>query len=242
MGSPALRQLALLVGTFLATIAVLAGAWSLLVRPPARAADAQLPMPTLTTVPTPTPPVSAVPTTSSTPTSRAPSPSATSSWAASARPSPLRTPGPTPVPTATPPPGSTTVVEVMVAGDEYVSEEVPDPGRLERLGAGRILLESTRSTPGAVLVRYELDPGALPPGAHVVAADVDVCGTGEGDFWEAYGPDGGDPFEYEVVPPGDHGCWTFVAAPGHDLSVIAAVQGGSRMTVERIVYRVTIAG
>ena len=73
----------------------------------------------------------------------------------------------------------------------------------------------------------------------IVNVDVRICGRGEGDFWEVYGPDGGDPFEYEVLPPQADGCWHFNGAPGHDLSVIGAVMLRSRMTIEFVEYAIT---
>ena len=68
-----------------------------------------------------------------------------------------------------------------------------------------------------------------------------VCGSGSGDFWEAYGPPGSSPDEYEVVPPSADGCWHFNDAPGPDTTVLVKLRLASTMTISRLEYVLTVS-
>lgn len=166
---------------------------------------------------------------SAAPTAR---PSATRSLA------PVRTPEVAASPTTITQPGETQVY--VVDGTDFVDSSVPTGGAVTPTDAGAVL-ETTRAADEALLVTYELPAELLPAGALIHSVSVRVCGTGEGDFWEVYGPLGAEPFEYEVTPPGVDGCWHFVDGNGGDTSIIAATMYETRMVVEKVEYTVTFA-
>jgi hypothetical protein len=228
---PNVQQVALLGGTFLLTLAAMMAVWMVGVGGP---------------MATPSPAPSARPTPSPTPTPYNPPPTDP----ASAGPKPTRTPlvinGNTPAPLRTPgivlprpsaEPGATIVI--TLDGREYAESIVPRNGKLTRSGP-RVTLDTTRSLGEPLWVTWRLPASALPANAVVVNVDVRMCGYGDGDFWEVYGPDGGEPFEYEVMRAGPDGCWSFSGAPGHDLSVVAGVMLQSRLVIERIEYTITL--
>ena len=117
---------------------------------------------------------------------------------------------------------------------------VPEGARIRRIGTS-VRVDSTADTSQAAWVIWHLSPDRLPPGAVIHSVDVRVCGSGEGDFWEVYGPDGSQPTEYEVSPPADDGCWHFTGAPGHDLTVAAGTELASTMTIDAVEFHVTFA-
>jgi hypothetical protein len=229
-----MQQAALLGGTFLLTLALLLSGWMLVSGSAAAPTAAPSASPTApptasvgsagrTAAPSPTP---SGPTTTRTPWN----------WFG-VTPAPLRTPRPTidlPRPSAEP--GET--LTFRVDGRDYIESVVPEGARLSRFGSS-VALDTTASAGEPLWVSWRLPAEELPAGAVIVSVDVSICGRGEGDFWEVYGPDGGDPFEYEVLPPGPDGCWAFSEAPGHDLSVIGGVMLRSRMVIDYIEYRIT---
>ena len=127
----------------------------------------------------------------------------------------------------------------MLRGDEYTDSFVPPNGTLEKLEDGSIRMSTTRGSGVSLEVDWELAAGELPAGRTVVDVDVNVCGAGEGDFWETYGPYGANPVEHEALPPESDGCWHYVDEPGTDFRVEAYVVGASSLIVERIEYVVT---
>lgn len=230
------QQVALLGGTFLLSLAVMLSGWMLVSgsAAPAPAATPSAAPPTIR----PSTPV-AMPTATPAPPSEPGSPLPTRTpwnWNGET-PAPLRTPRPTidlPRPSAEP--GET--VTYRVDGRDYVDAVIPPEARLSRFG-GSVSLDTTRSAGLPLWVTWRLSPDVLPPNAVIVSVDVKICGDGEGDFWEVYGPDGGEPFEYEVLPPQADGCWHFTDAPGHDLSVIGGVMLRSRMVIDHIEFAIT---
>ena len=169
--------------------------------------------------------------TSPTPTPR-PRPSATSTLA------PVRTPIASAIPTASTQPGESQVY--VISGSDFLDSSVPDGASVTQAD-GTAVLESTRAANDALLVTYDLPRDRLPAGAVIHSVAVRVCGTGEGDFWEVYGPLGAEPFEYEVAQPSADGCWHFVDGNGTDMTIIAATMYETRMVIEQVEYTVTFA-
>lgn len=128
----------------------------------------------------------------------------------------------------------------VVDGNDFVASSVPEHGALTQTDAGA-LLETTRDVNDALLVTYDLPRELLPDEAVIHSVAVRVCGTGEGDFWEIYGPLGAEPFEYEVTAPGADGCWHFAGGNGGDMTIIAAAMYETRMVVQKVEYTVTFA-
>ena len=151
---------------------------------------------------------------------------------------PVRTPVAAASPTAITEPGETQVY--VVYGTDYVDSRVPTGATLTSTDAGAVL-QTTRAADDALLVTYELPRSTLPADSVIHSVAVRVCGSGEGDFWEVYGPLGAEPFEYEVTPPSADGCWHFVDGNGGDMSIIAATMYETRMVVQRVEYTVTFA-
>jgi hypothetical protein len=228
---PNVQQVALLGGTFLFALAAMLAVWMVGAGTPAATPS---PLPSQRPTPSPTPtPYNLLPTD---PGSAEPTPTRTPLVINGNTPAPLRTPGIS-QPRSSAEPGDTIVV--TLEGREYAESIVPRNGRLTRSGQ-RVTLDTNRSSGEPLWVTWRLPASALPEGAVVVNVDVKMCGYGDGDFWEVYGPDGGEPFEYEVVRPGADGCWSFSGAPGHELSVVAGVMLQSRLVIERIEYTITL--
>ena len=126
-------------------------------------------------------------------------------------------------------------------GSEYTSYQLPEGGSLF-LDGDSLVLRTIEESPDALWVTYTLSPALLPQGAQIRSVSVDVCGRGSGFFWEAYGPPGSDPLEYEVTPPDVDGCWHFHDAFTADLSAIVATMLESTMVIDRVVFKVTFVG
>jgi hypothetical protein len=252
MMGKSIQNLVLLAGSFMLTFALLLTVWMVATGAPQAtpqpsptpappATLAPLPSQTPLTPGLPTPSAPAAPTddpttlpspTVSAPPSATPFPLPSASWS----PPPMRTPPPSIAPAPSVEPGE--IQTLVIAGTAYVAADVPSNGQLLNTSRGA-LLETSRDSSDALWVTYDLPPERLPAGALIHSVDVRVCGIGEGDFWEVYGPPGGEPFEYEVVAPGADGCWHFFDAPAGDLSVIAATMLQSRLLIERIEYTIT---
>lgn len=194
--------------------------------------------------PTSTPTPTAAPTATGSPTAP---PTATPSAAPTAAPtaSPVPTAAPTPVPTAppaTPPPsiGPDGIATYILDGAAFTAVDVPDGARVRRSGTD-VILDSTRDAPGSTKVFWLLDPSALPQGRTIESVDGRICGIGEGDFWEVYGPPGSEPEEYEVTQPEADGCWHFGDAPGDYLEFHAEVEADSTLTITQVVYEIKFA-
>jgi hypothetical protein len=240
-----MKPFALLGGTFLVTFALLISVWMIGTGRSPFGGLAATPSPAPTQAPTaaPTEGSTLTPTASPTPTA-VPSPTASPTPSPTAP--PLATPSPSPAPLRTPPPsgeplpsgqpGSTTTY--TMTGAQFTSYQMTDHARLVRKGDA-LTLVTTSDSPDALWVTYTLDPPLLPAGAVVRSVDADVCGAGSGTFWEAYGPTGSDPNEYEVVPPDADGCWHFRNAATSDISVVVSTMLESQMTIQQIVFRVT---
>jgi hypothetical protein len=223
------RSVALAIGSFLLTMAVLSVGYGV-IRGSGQPLATPSPTPTAASVATPAP--TAVPTDAVTPTTTpVPTPRPTLM-------PPLRTEDPIVLPTGAVNPGETVVYRIK--GSQYVESVVPPGATLSRDGdAARLSTGESNGEP--LWVTYRLPADQLPD-THITNVDTRVCGSGSGDFWEAYGPTNSDPMEYEVTPPEADGCWHFVNAPGTDLSVIAAVMLDSVMTIDYIEFSVTFAG
>ena len=115
---------------------------------------------------------------------------------------------------------------------------------LEVLPDGSVKVTSTRESASDQYVEWIIDPpsSVLPPGAQVASVLTVVCGRGEGDWWEVYGPYGSEEFEYEVVSPGPDGCWRFNEIGRYtEFRVEIWLSGNSTLTISRIEFRVTFA-
>lgn len=233
-----MRQLGLLAASFGGTLAVL-----LLVYLALGGLGGSSPVATPSHTPEPTPDfvASAPPTIHPRPTIR---PTATPSPGPSGTPAsgtPSGGPGATPKASPTPgpslAPGST--LTITVKGRDYSNADIPSNGSVTKQGDA-VILKTTRDQSAFLVVEWTVPPGALPPGAKIARIDTLVCGSGKGDFWETYGPDGSDPYEYAVEEPAADGCWHFTNAPGPDTIVIASTRTEATMRVDRIVYTITL--
>jgi len=250
------RQAMLFGGGFLGTLAVLGIAWLALTGevsrqtvPPTPAPSSSAPAdpatPTVTPSPAPTttapgtlvPARTVPPVATQRPTSTVAAPTDTPRPAGTAAPTATQTPSPRPAAS-----GSTRSFSVTLAGRDYDPGSVvmTDVASITPLATGGIILETDRSSPGQLLVSWEVPARRLPAGAVVVRIDVAICGSGEGDFWEIYGPPGSLEVEYEGTQPGPDGCWHFTAARGPETTSQAGVQLGSRLQIDRVIYRFTL--
>src|SRR4051794_20613366 len=245
-------RLALLIGSFIVTFGLLVSVWMISFgafrrNAPPEATPTHTPYYTLAATPPP-----ATPTAAPTPT-RTPTPTPTATRGPTAPPrqtaTPLATPAAslsfTPQPLRTPPPsfalpgGSDGETQIfLVSGSAFVASIVPDGGVIDPTTNG-VILATTANVSDALSVTYAFDASQLPAGAVISKLDTRICGRGEGQFWEVYGPVGSNPTEYEVTPPEADGCWHFSDAPDEDLSVVASTMLDSRLYVEKVEYTVT---
>lgn len=222
------RQLGLLAGTFALTLALLTAAWAGLGSP-------------AVTAPTPFPAVEDTsPTKMATapPATRGPTaaPRATATPRPAATPTPARTPRPSDGPSPTATAGGEAQATYVVRGVDYDTAEVPPDATLTRLGDGSVVLETGASSTAPLTLAWRLPSPPITPGSRPAGIVVRVCGSASGDFWEVYGPVGGEPEEYEVEAPDSAGCWEFATAPDAELTVRVATELRTRMIVERIEY------
>jgi len=245
-----MKQFAVLIGTFLITFALLVAVW--MVGTGRSPFDVPTASPTAapTSAPTfgPTPPPTQAPTSQPTLT---PVPTPTSGPTASHTIPPVATPSPSPAPLRTPPPSGDPVATgqpgsshtYTLTGAQFTSYQKPDNSSLVVNGDALTLVTTAQSN-DALWVTYALDPQLLPAGAAIHTVDADVCGSGSGIFWEAYGPTGSEPDEYEAVPPDADGCWHFrdaAVSSAADISAIVSTMLESRMTIQSVTFRVTFA-
>jgi len=247
-----LRQAGLLVGVFVITLAVLAGAFfgfqQVTAGPEATPSAAPS---TSAPSPSPRPTVAPSATHAAAPTA---APSEVPSLAASPSRAPALTPAPTepsssgPVPapsTAAPVPapsiGATGKVVIIVLGSQYATADVPGNGKITPGNGGAITMSTDRTTSAGMQLDYELPADRIPPGFTIRSLDTRVCGMATGDFWESYGPPGSEPDESEFTPPQPDGCWHYVGAPGDDTVVKVAIRLNSTMTITRIEYTATVS-
>ena len=231
-----------MVGAFGLTFVVLAGAFVGL-QSMARDADRPLvtPGPTLIAIASvpPTPFATRHPAGTPRPlTTRPPTPTRKPAASASVAPSGGATSQPT-ASAAPVTPGEQ--LTVTLRGDQYELADVPANGTITPRADGAITLTSTREISAQMMVTWFLPEDALPAGATIASLDVAVCGRGDGDFYETYGPEGSDPTEHEVEAPEADGCWHYRGSSGDDTSVIAITRLKSILVVERVVYTITIA-
>lgn len=166
----------------------------------------------------------------------------------SATPRLTATPAPTGTPqaTATAKPAGTqgptlapgTTFDVVVLGQKYASKQVPANGSVTNGANGSILMTTDTSISDELTVTYRLPASAMPAGTQIASVDVAVCGSGQGDFWETYGPPGGEPEEHEVTPPDADGCWHYFDG-GSNTTVLAIIRLDSTLRIDRLVYTVT---
>ena len=175
-------------------------------------------------------------------------PAGTQAPAKTKPPAPTRRPdrSPRPRPSVIPyvNPGPSTLPDGRIVytlrGDEYDEVDVPGNGTFIERPDGAVTLETTRDYSYQLVVTYYLPEDAIPAGRRITRIDTRVCGSGEGDFWETYGPEGGDTLEHEVSAPGPDGCWHYERAPGDDTSVIAIIRLRSTMTITKVEYTITV--
>ena len=238
-----MKRFALLIGSFLVTFVLLISVWMLGTGRSPFGGLAVTPSPALTLAPTNPPEITPTPTLTAGPTaspSSTPTPSATTTPATpSPSPEPLRTVAPSFGPPPSSQPGNTQTFTML--GKDYTSYQLPEGASL-LLNGNSLVLHTTEDSPDALWVTYTLNPALLPQGAQIHSVSVDVCGRGSGFFWEAYGPPGSDPLEYEIVPPDADGCWHFHDAQTTDLSAIAATMLESTMVIDQVVFKVTFVG
>ena len=153
-------------------------------------------------------------------------------------PEPLASPTPSAAPTASAVPGSGDTRPIRLDGSAYSSAIVPDGSRVRRVGQSAVII-STRDSADSTWVTWTMPEGSLPANAHITRVDAAICGSGEGDFWEVYGPAGSDPAEYEATLPSGDGCWHFMNAPGNGLDVTAGALLESHMTITAVEFVVT---
>lgn len=231
------RQSALMVGAFALTFAILGGTFMALQE---MARDPERPLRT------PGPSLVAVAPVAPTPFQTR-HPAGTPRPLTTRPPTPTRKPAPTPSgggPAATP--GPTTdapvpvdgAIRVVLRGDEFELSDIPENGTLTRVAGGGIRIETTRMYSHVLMVTWFLPDGVVPAGASIASLDVAVCGSGDGDFYETYGPLGSDPEEHEVEKPDPDGCWRYYDAYGDDPSVIAIVRLASHLIIDRVEYTV----
>ena len=228
-----MRQALLLVGAFVGTLALLLGVYVAL----------SPGSPGVAAVVTPSPSISAAPSRSPRPSpsprvSASPSASPSASAQASVEPSPSWTPVPimsgSPGTTPVPDSSSGTATKVTVAGRNYTAYDVQPHSTVTQLAAAAVLASTADDSQPTTIVYY-LPKGSVPAGRQIARLDTTVCGSGGGNFWEVYGPDGSDPVEYEAQLP-VNGCWSFTRAPGTDTGVHADVQLQSRLQIDRVTY------
>ena len=236
------RQTVLMGGAFALTFALLAGAFvglQELGRDPDRPL-LMTPGPTLIAVASVPPSVRPTRHPAGTPrpqTTRPPTPTRKPTADRTAKPSGAPSAAPTAAPSTVP--GDPLVV--VLGGDQYEVADVPDNGKLTRHPDGSITIETTRDYSFQLMVTWFLPTDAIPAGARIARLDTRICGSGGGDFWESYGPEGGETLEAEVSGPGPDGCWHYPNAPGWDSSVIAIIRLQSSMTITTVEYVVTLA-
>jgi hypothetical protein len=242
-----MKRYGVLVGSFLVTFALLVSVWMVGTGRSPLGGLAATPSPAPTEVPTvaPTVQLTAAPTGTPMPTATpsptaSPSPTPTAPPLATPSPSPsaLRTAPPSGEPQPSGQPGNTQTF--TMTGAEFTSYQMADHARLVKDGDA-LTLVTTAESEDALWVTYALDPALFAAGARVLSVDADVCGQGSGVFWEAYGPVGSTPDEYEVVPPDADGCWHFTNAATDEISVIVSTMLDSQMTIDQVVFRVTFA-
>lgn len=234
-----MTRLALLIGSFLLTFALLISAWMVAGPRPGAVAPTASPVPSSTQAPpaSPAPPSPPpTPTPSAQPTATAsPLPTTPPTPTPSVSPAPLRTLPASFEPLPSSDPGGTQTF--AMTGAEFTSYQIPENGRLVRNG-DLAVLTTTDDTVDALWVTYSVDPADLPVGVIIHTVNALICGHGTGAFWEVYGPTGSTPTEYEVVPPGADGCWRFADAPTTDMSIIASTMLASQLVIERVEFTI----
>jgi hypothetical protein len=118
------------------------------------------------------------------------------------------------------------------------TNDVPPPDTLMHLADGGITVTTSRDAGHPAHLAWDWSPPGLPPGATVSKVDTRVCGHGDGDFYEVYGPFDADPVEYEVTAPASDGCWHFSGGPS-DYSVTIYAYGNASMTIDKIEMTLT---
>jgi len=136
---------------------------------------------------------------------------------------------------------SANTIEVVVLGSKYINPSLASNGKVTKLANGGMIMSSDRTISDPSEVQYRIPAGQIPAGTRITRIDVAVCGLGQGDFWESYGPSGSDPDEYEVTKPAADGCWHFNGGTGKDSLVRVAVEKLSSLRIDEVVYTVTKA-
>ena len=228
-----MRQGLLLVGAFVGTLALLLGVYVLVLGGGTSGVAA-------VASPTPSASSSVAPSPSSRP-SGVPSAAPTASIAASAGPSASWSPMPImsePVSTPVPAGSSDAATTITVPGALFTAYDTQAHSTISKLSNGSVVVTGTADDSNPTTLMWELPKSAIPAGSKIARLDTLICGSGEGNFWEVYGPDGSDPEEYEGAQPAADGCWHFTRAPGLDTSVHADIQLASSLRIDRVVYTV----
>ena len=258
-----MRQAGLLVASFIVTLTLLSGGFFVMQAFAPAPTPTPAPTPAPTVAPTPAPSPTARPTAapaatpSAEPTALATSAPSPTGAGATSRPSAAPTAEPTPAPTVAPSPvesasaspaasasapaGPEGKIQVVVLGSQYVNSAVPPNGSVKLGNGGVITFQTDRTISEQLEMDWELPQSAIPAGFMIRSMDVRICGTGKGDFWETYGPEGSTPDEIEFKPPQADGCWHFAGAPGPDTTVKAMIRLQSAMTITRLEYTVTVS-
>jgi hypothetical protein len=236
-----MRKAALLVGGFALTLAILVGVY-LVVSGGGSSSTAVVPSPTpspaATATPTPRPKPSATPaaaTPTPTPTAfatEAPQETLPPGW--SPKPITSGTPGMTPVPDTT----TGAAITITIHGADFDAYDVQPHSSVTKSGNAVVLTSSADDSQPTSVV-YTLPKSAIPSGKAIARLDTVVCGSGGGNFFEVYGPDGSQPVEFEAPNP-PKACWQFTRSPGTDTSVHADVQLQSRFQIDSVTYTVWV--
>jgi hypothetical protein len=138
------------------------------------------------------------------------------------------------------PPAPATIV-VTVPGSRYktTASTIQPNAVLTPNADGSLTIATTddHSAHASIMaVGYDLPPGIIPTGRTVASLDTRVCANASGFFFEAYGPTGSNPREYEVPGTAFNGCWTFTGAPGTDFNVVVKQFLTTTVTVLKVEY------
>jgi hypothetical protein len=134
--------------------------------------------------------------------------------------------------------GASTTVTVLGRNYKDTAVNMQPHSTITRLASGSVVMTSTADDSQPTTIMYELPSTAVPAGRQIARLDTVICGSGGGNFWEVYGPDGSDPAEYEAALPAADGCWHFTRAPGTDRSVHADIQLESSMRIDKVVFTI----
>jgi hypothetical protein len=151
---------------------------------------------------------------------------------------PTASPPPSPV-ASSPPTAAAQVTRTYQLNVQQPSvTKIAPQDKLDRKANGGIVVTTHRDSDHPLHLEWLFEPARLPAGSTASHVESRVCGHGEGDFYEVYGPYDSDPVEYEVKPPAADGCWHFSGRPS-DWIISIYVYGDATLTIDRIEMDVT---